>query len=434
MNSTERSSEDHPERTRVPVEAKDVALARNSNIARLASAITPARIRAHALILALCLWGVCAVDFATSGLIDRSGNLKFQDFLPIYISARMITQHRAAGLYDPVIVAREVQAIAARPGLRLPFLYGPQVGLCFVPLAKLPFLAGAEIWAALSVLLYFISIYTCWKVCPTLRTHLGIVILCSIAYPPLYHFFVRGQLSVLLLVCCTAAFLAFRTDRPMLAGAFLGLLIFKPQFLVAIPLILLFARAWKVLAGLALTAAAQMTFAWFYFGSEVMHRYLRMLSSAPQWIHTAELSLAPLQMHSFRSFWTLLLPWPDAAWISYILSSIMAVAVAASIWKSQASIELRFSALILAAVLVNPHLFIYDLLVLAPVLLLLADWSAQNPDCPYASSLRILLYLAFLLPLFGPLARWTHLQVSVVVFAILLWTLRRAAVRLEPAA
>jgi hypothetical protein len=37
------------------------------------------------------------------------------------------------------------------------------------------------------------------------------------------------------------------------------------------------------------------------------------------------------------------------------------------------------------------------------------------------------LYLAFLLPLFGPLAYWTHLQLSVVVFAAILWNLYRIA-------
>jgi len=34
-------------------------------------------------------------------------------------------------------------------------------------------------------------------------------------------------------------------------------------------------------------------------------------------------------------------------------------------------------------------------------------------------------YLAFLLPMFGPVARWTHLQLSVVAFAAILWTLFR---------
>ena len=100
--------------------------------------------------------------------------------------------------------------------------------------------------------------------------------------------------------------------------------------------------------------------------------------------------------------------------------------MAAAVWKSSAPLALRFSALILAAVLVNPHLFIYDLLVLAPVLLLLADWAPH----PAAASIPLprsplLLYLAFVLPLFGPLSRWTHVQLSVPVFAVLLWVLWR---------
>jgi len=38
-----------------------------------------------------------------------------------------------------------------------------------------------------------------------------------------------------------------------------------------------------------------------------------------------------------------------------------------------------------------------------------------------------LLYLSFLLPLFGPLAHWTHLQLSVVVFVAIMWILHRIA-------
>jgi hypothetical protein len=42
------------------------------------------------------------------------------------------------------------------------------------------------------------------------------------------------------------------------------------------------------------------------------------------------------------------------------------------------------------------------------------------------------LYLAFLLPLFGPLAYWTRLQLSVIAFAALLQTLRRLQISEVP--
>jgi hypothetical protein len=108
----------------------------------------------------------------------------------------------------------------------------------------------------------------------------------------------------------------------------------------------------------------------------------------------------------------------------YILTSIAVLVIATVIWKAPLSLEVRYSALILAAVLVNPHIYIYDLLALAPALLLLADWSIHNADDTHKPGLVVLLYLAFLLPLFGPLAHWTHLQLTVVVFAALLWTLQ----------
>jgi hypothetical protein len=74
---------------------------------------------------------------------------------------------------------------------------------------------------------------------------------------------------------------------------------------------------------------------------------------------------------------------------------------------------------------VNPHLYIYDLLALAPLLLLMADWAATHLQNPLTAELRVLLYLSFLLPLFGPISRWTHIQLSVVAFSALLCLLWR---------
>jgi hypothetical protein len=406
--------------------------------------LTPRRLRAQATVLALCLWGVCTYDFATPGPIDRAGNIKFQDFLPLYVSAQLIAQGRAHEIYNQRITDDAMQAafpptITREPGrltlpnthlpnlvlpnLVLPNLYGPQLGLFFVPLARFQFPIAARIWVTVSLLVIFACVYLVWKTCPALKPHFAMVALAALAFPPLFHFFVRGQLSALVLACFTAAFLAFRADRPWLAGIALGFLIFKPQFLVAIPLVLLLSQAWKPLAALVVSSAAQLAFARTYFGPAVMRAYVDTLWHISRVIGASELSLAPIQMHSLRSFWTLLIPSPQLALALYILSSIVTVVIAAAVWKSSAPLSLRFSALTLAAVLVNPHLLVYDLLALAPALILLSDWTLTNPYHPDSPALRVLTYLAFILPLFGPLSRWTHLQLSVPVFAALLWLL-----------
>ena len=388
--------------------------------------LTPRRIRAHAIALALCMWGVCAVDFATPGTFDRAGNIKFQDFLPPYISAQLIAHGRASELYDQQVIAESIQAVVGQPTrVRLPNLYGPQVGLFFVPLTSFSFPAAALIWVAAGLLIYSACVCLVWNSCSALRPYFATVTICALAFPALFHFFVRAQMSALVLACFTVAFLAFRADRDGLAGVALGLLAFKPQFLVAVPLVLLLAHAWKAFAGLVITAGAQLAFSRIYFGPAVMHAYLDTLWHISRVIGAAELSLAPIQMHSLRSFWSLLIPWPEAALAVYALTSLAILVIAAAVWKSSAPLALRFSALILAAVLVNPHLFIYDLLVLAPALLLVVDWTLTNPNHPSSAALKLLAYLAFLLPLFGPLSRWTHLQLSVPAFTALLWVLWR---------
>jgi hypothetical protein len=97
-------------------------------------------------------------------------------------------------------------------------------------------------------------------------------------------------------------------------------------------------------------------------------------------------------------------------------------------WRSRLSLPVRYSALLLATVLLAPHLTVYDLVILAPAFLLLADWIVINPDHSAIPYFKLLLYLAFALPLLGPLARWTHVQLSVPVMAALLygiWNLGR---------
>jgi alpha-1,2-mannosyltransferase len=392
--------------------------------------LTPRRLRAQATVLALCLCGVCALDFSTPGFFDCEGNIKFQDFLPFYVSARLIAQDRAGELYSQQVTAEEINKIIhGAAHVRLPNLYGPQVGLVFVPLARLPFLTAAWVWVTLSMLVFIGCIYVVWRSCPKLRSYPGMAAISAFAFPPLFHFFVRGQISVLVLACFTAAFLAMRANRCWLAGIAMGCLVFKPQFLIAIPLVLLLAQAWKALAGAVISASAQMAFAWRYFGSAVMRAYFDTLWHISRWIGTAEPGVAHVQMHSLRSFWSLLIPWPEVALALYILSSIVAVVIAAAVWRSTSPLQLRFSALTLAAVLTNPHLFVYDLLVLAPVLLLLADWALANQQHHCLAAIRLLLYLAFVLPLLDWLLPWTHLRPSVPVLAALLWILWRHSAR-----
>jgi len=138
-------------------------------------------------------------------------------------------------------------------------------------------------------------------------------------------------------------------------------------------------------------------------------------------------------MHSLRAFWSLLIPSTSVVLALYVVSSMVVLFLVSSTWRSSAPLAFRFSALTFAAVLVNPHLFIHDLLVLAPAFLLLTNWILGNAQSGLAPLLKTLLYMAFVLPLLGPLSFWTHLQLSVVAFAGLVWVLGVATRQLASA-
>ena len=133
----------------------------------------------------------------------------------------------------------------------------------------------------------------------------------------------------------------------------------------------------------------------------------------------------PYQMHSLRAFWSLLIPWTPLAFLLYAITVVAVLAVAVHCWRSRASLGLRYSAVMLATVLVAPHLTVYDLLILAPAFLLMADWAMRTSSASSVTIMPAFLYLCYPLFLLGPLARFTHLQLSVIALAGLLLLIDR---------
>jgi hypothetical protein len=388
---------------------------------KFASRLTPRRIRAHAVVLALCLWSAALFDFSTSGLIDRAGNIKFQDFLQFYIAGKLVREHRDSQLFDLRTEASETEKILGQPTqIQLPTVYGPQMGILFEPFSRASFLFAALLSVTIGIAGYLIGCWWFWNICPRLHTDPWLITALVLAFPPFFHFVVRGQLSPLVFLIFLFTFYAFRSGHHWWAGFVLGFLIFKPQFLLGTVIIFFAARAWKIVAGIFVSCVLQMAGTWLRFGTSVIEAYVKVLWHLPGMTRYLEPGVAPSQMHSLQSFWILLVPWPIASGFLYLLCSVAVLYIATKAWKSAGPLALRFSALLLATVLVNPHLYVYDLLALTPMFFLTTDWILQHPEHTWSQGIKLFLYLAFLLPLFGPLAILTHVQLSVIALTGLL--------------
>ena len=82
-----------------------------------AADLTRKRVRGHAILLGLVLWGAYAFNLATPGLKDREGQLKGADFLHVYVLGNIARQHDASMLYDaPRQAALGSQLIHQDPG------------------------------------------------------------------------------------------------------------------------------------------------------------------------------------------------------------------------------------------------------------------------------------------------------------------------------
>jgi hypothetical protein len=411
--------------------------------------ITGRRLRVHGMILALCLWSVYGWNVAAPGMHDHNGNLKGADFSHFYTLGSIGLTHRSADLYDTDAQAKiTARRIPGADGITYIPLYPPQVSIFFAPLAALPYGTALVIWLIFSAVVYSLCCYALWRVCPRLRNERSTVLLLAIAFPGFFYLIVWGQTSALALACFTAAFFFLRDARPFLAGLALGCLIFKPQLGIAAALIFLYTRAWRVIAGGMLSAALQLAVPAIYYGRE----YGR--ESLTAWMHTmhgvaynvALLEPRPSQAHSLRIFWVLLVPGRAAPFALYVVSACIVLALIAAVWSRRPALPLsvRYSSLLVASVLVAPHLIVYDLVILAPVFLLLSDWILDRPEAARSistssiatlsistSRMKVVLYLLFLAPLAGgPIAQWTHLQLSVVLMAVSVYLIWRESRRI----
>jgi len=391
----------------------------------------------HGLILAISIWAPYAVDVSKPGLRDRFNLLKGTDFLHFYTLGSLAILGRGSDLYDTVAQAALArQLVPGVEGVYFVALYGPQVSLFFASLAIVPYAWALIAWWLLTTLVFLGCCNAIWRLCPNLQRYGPLVLILGLAYPAFFHLIAWGQTSAPALFCFVLAYVGLHNRQEFLAGLAIGLLAFKPPLGLAAAFIFVFASQWRVVIGAVASMLAQFAAAWLYYGASVMRDYYDALRNFPR--VAPFLEPRPYDMHSLRALWVLLLPWPRVISVLWVISSAIVLWAAILLWRSAAPLPIRFSALLLATVLVAPHLTVYDLVILAPVFLFLTDWILENPRHDVAGTTALLLYLAYILPLLSPVTGWTRLQFSVLVFVGLLactWRMvREPGILPQPAA
>jgi hypothetical protein len=380
---------------------------------------TPRELAGQLVGLALALWGVAIANAATPTIYLRSGQIRGTDFVQFYTLGRLAASGQV-GRFDDFDAIRKTQlaAVPESTGVYFPPVYGPQVPLALAPLGYLSYGAALAVWVLLCCISYVALCRMVIVRSAVVSRHRKLALLGVVGFPAFWQLVQHGQLSVIAVAAIVSAWLFLRRGDDLQAGAALGLLIYKPPLLAPILVVLFLARAWRLLIPAAVAAIAEVAVTGFWVGVDGLRRYVLLMLHLPSM--STLLFTKPEQSHGLKAFWTMLVPQPTVALMLYTATALAVVLLAATIWRNQSDPSRRMSALVLAVALAAPYLFVYDLTILAPVWIWLADWFLSH-DVP--ASVGRVLYAGYLAPLVAPIVPFIHVQPTILCLVFLLFAL-----------
>ena len=381
--------------------------------------LTPARTRGYSLILlGICTLAIAGWIAASDGLIDRNGKPLGTDFSNVYAAGSLTWQGRPAEAYQPALQHAEEQAVFG--GREVPFygwLYPPFFFSVAFLVASLPYAWGLAIWLAASLAAYLAAMRA---ILPRPET-----LLIAAAFPAVFINIGHGQNGFLTAALLGGA-LHWLDRRPWLAGVLIGLLAYKPQFGVLIPVALLAGGRWSTIGAAAATIAALLAVSFVTLGGGVWHAF----ADSTTFTQTVVLEQGGIGWEKIQSVFSAMRMWGAGVHLAYAVQIALALMLAASLawlWQSNAEFELKASALATASLLATPYVLDYDLVALAVGIVFFVRHGLSRGFRTFEISL---LAAAWMVPLLSRgVAGATGIPLGLMVLlAFYAFTLRRALI------
>ncbi|MBP63689.1 MAG: hypothetical protein CMJ62_19365, partial [Planctomycetaceae bacterium] len=253
-------------------------------------------------------------------------------------------------------------------------------------------------------------------------------------YMPVIENFTSSQKGSVCLLVLTATYCLMNRDRRLGAGIVFGLLVFKPQLTLVIAVTMFVKREWRFVLGMMSTATVFLSLS-LCLGIDVCRQYVVFSLGAGDYLRTAGYQL--VESHCLYGFFVLLTGDGDLS-LARVLTAVSAAAlilVLGSMLRGTLQTGTRrfaaqFAALVIATVLLSPHLFTYDLTIL--LLAMYLTWLLLSHDQRPVGKLRQTLVSLSLVAYVSPqlsvwLAESTSLQITVFIQAAWLIALSRYA-------
>jgi len=316
----------------------------------------------------LALWAVSVAS--GSGLVDSAGNVVGADFAAFYTAGSFVRAGRTDAL-GCLVAQSDFQHRLVAPVVVegfTPWISPPFVAYLFAPLAGLPYPVALGCFWSLGILTLVVTLVLSRRLLG-LAQPTGRLLLLALSYFPTAAWLTFGQTSVFSLALMTASVAGLLSGREVLAGLALGCFACKPQLALGLGAALLFARRWRAVLGAVASAVGLFgasalslpgpTRAWLV-GSPALFSFIRQ-SGYPMG------GLASLYGAS-----ALLLDGVSRTVAGVVGAALTLAAVAGlhALWRrvpwrpSRPSFRFALAATLAVALLVSPHLYFYDLMLL----------------------------------------------------------------------
>ncbi|MEX0643788.1 MAG: glycosyltransferase family 87 protein [Parvularculaceae bacterium] len=379
--------------------------------------IDAARVRRVSIVVILfSLVGLAGLVATSDGMRDYQGRPLGADFSNVWAAGRMALDGRAAEAYDWAAHHAEQQKAFADPAT--PFYgwhYPPFFLIAAAALAFLPYTAAWGLWMAATAPLYLAAMRA---IAP-----LKGALIAAVAFPAVFVNVTHGQNGFLTAALIGAALLVL-DRRPAVAGVLIGLLAYKPQFGVLIPLVLLVTGRWKTFGAAAATVLMLSALTTALFGAEIWRAFL----DSGHLTRAIVLESGNTGWEKIQSIFSALRALGAPVGAAYAAQGALFLAVAASliwVWRGPAPHGVKAAALIIGSLLATPYVMDYDLMALGPAMGFFIAEGVKSGFRPYEKSA---LALAFVAPIIArPVAEATFVPLGLIALvALFALALRRA--------
>jgi hypothetical protein len=243
-------------------------------------------------------------------------------------------------------------------------------------------------------------------------------------FPAVFVNLGHGQNGFLTAGLFGAALLALPT-RPLISGVLFGLLAYKPQFALIVPVALLVAGQWRTVVAAGITVMALVAVTSLAFGADLWLAFAASTETSRKLL----LEGGDVGFEKLQSVFAAVRMWGGGIPLAYAVqgvASAAAVCGTAWVWRLSSDRDLKGALLIIATLLASPHVLDYDLMMLAPAIAFTVSAGIAGGFRDYEISV---LAAAWIVPLLSrSSAGVTGIPLGLLVLlALYAVTLRRAA-------